>query len=257
MTKIYFKTHGCSTNFSESEVMKGLLKEVKFEIVNKIEDANLIVINVCTVKGEINALRSIRTTIEDNPGKKYIIAGCLTTELIKNIREVTEDASLINTNNLKEIVSVVEETINDNPIEALAPETKDVKIGLPKVRNNPIVGIVPILSGCNNSCAYCSVKLVKGKLVSYPKEQIVKEVKNALNDGCKEIWITSQDNAAYGMDKGAACLPELLEEIHRSNMSKLDEDGRPIYREDGKVLKGVGFSEPNIKDILERQNGLV
>ena len=217
MTKIYFKTHGCSTNFSESEVMMGLLKEAQFEIVRKAEDANVLVINVCTVKGESTALKSIRETVENNPNKKYIIAGCLTPDLIKDIREITEEASLINTNNLKEIVSVVEETINDNPIEVLAGETEEIKICLPKIRRNPIIGIVPILSGCSNSCAYCSVKLVKGKLVSYPKSKIIEEVKNSLNDGCKEIWITSQDNAAYGLDKEGASLPELLNSVLEIN----------------------------------------
>lgn len=217
MTKIYFKTHGCSTNFSESEVMMGLLKQAQFEIVRKPDEANVLVINVCTVKGESTALKSIRDTINANPNKRYIIAGCLTPELIKEVREITQDASLVNTNNLKEIVSVVEETIHDNPIEVLAGETEEIKICLPKIRRNPIIGIVPILSGCSNQCSYCSVKLVKGKLFSYPKEKIIEEVKNCLNDGCREIWVTSQDNAAYGMDKGYASLPELLHEIMQIN----------------------------------------
>ncbi|MBW2984380.1 tRNA (N(6)-L-threonylcarbamoyladenosine(37)-C(2))-methylthiotransferase, partial [Candidatus Woesearchaeota archaeon] len=213
----YFKTHGCSTNFSESEVMMGLLKQAQFEIVRKPDEANVLVINVCTVKGESTALKSIRDTINANPNKRYIIAGCLTPELIKEVREITQDASLVNTNNLKEIVSVVEETIHDNPIEVLAGETEEIKICLPKIRRNPIIGIVPILSGCSNQCSYCSVKLVKGKLFSYPKEKIIEEVKNCLNDGCREIWVTSQDNAAYGMDKGYASLPELLHEIMQIN----------------------------------------
>ncbi|MBW2980577.1 tRNA (N(6)-L-threonylcarbamoyladenosine(37)-C(2))-methylthiotransferase [Candidatus Woesearchaeota archaeon] len=217
MTKIYFKTHGCSTNFSESEVMMGLLKEAKFEIVRKPGEADVLVVNVCTVKGESTATKSIRDTIEANPNKKYIIAGCLTSELIKGIREITQEASLINTNNLKEIVSVVEETINDNPIEVLSEETGDIKICLPKIRRNPIIGIVPILSGCSNSCTYCSVKLVKGKLISYPREKVMEEVKNCLNDGCRELWVTSQDNAAYGKDIDFASLPELLQEIMQIN----------------------------------------
>jgi MiaB-like tRNA modifying enzyme len=251
MDKVYFKTHGCSTNFSETEVMKGLLKEVKFEIVDKPDEAQVIIINVCTVKGDINALRSIRETIENTPGRRYIVAGCLTPELIKQVREITEDASLINTSNIKSIVEVVEEAINDNAIEVLSESSKDVKICLPKVRNNPVVGIVPILSGCSNSCAYCSVKLVKGKLVSYPKDKIIEEVKKCLDDGCREIWITSQDNAAYGMDKQGAALPELLTEIlqinkqfmlrlgmmNPNNVRVIIDDLIKIYKENKKIFK--------------------
>ena len=70
------------------------------------------------------------------------------------------------------------------------------------------------------------------------------EVADALGD---MIYVIAQQ-----ADKWGYPIDELLEEIHRSNMSKLDEDYRPIYREDGKVLKGVNFSEPNIKAVLEK-----
>ena len=211
---IYFKTHGCSTNFSESEVMMGLLEEAGFKIVERPEPADVIIINVCTVKGEFTAVKSIRGTLDEFPGKKFIVAGCLTPALVRDIREMAEDASLINTNNIKKIVEVVEEVVNDNVIEAIAGDMQEAKIGMPKVRINSVAGIVPILSGCSNECSYCSVKLIKGKLVSYPKEDILKEVKDALSlDGCKEIWITSQDNASYNLDKEGILLPDLLKEV--------------------------------------------
>ena len=213
MHKIYFQTHGCSTNFSESEIMGGLLKKAGFDIVKDAKNADIGIINICTVKGENNPTKDIRKFIEDNPGKKVIIAGCLTKELIKEIREITEDASLINTHNVSKIVEVVEEAINGNIIEAVSA-SKEKKINLPRIRKNPVVGIVPILSGCNNECAYCSVKLVKGKLESYPKEEIISDVKTALREGCKEIWITSQDNAAYETEEiWRSSLPELLKDI--------------------------------------------
>lgn len=176
MTKIYFQTHGCSNNFSETEVMKGLLKEANFSILSLPEDADIIVINICTVKGEDTALRNIRKLKEKFPDKKLVIAGCISKEIIMPLREITEDAPLINTHNIKSIVDVVEELLNDNVVEMMTKE-REIKINLPKVRENPIVGIVPILSGCNNSCSYCSVKLIKGRLLSYPIETIVDEVK--------------------------------------------------------------------------------
>jgi len=212
MVKVYFNTSGCSINFSESESMKGLLKTAEFEIVESPDDAFVIVVNICTVKGNINALKTLRHLKKDYPNKKFVVAGCITKNIIPDIREVAPDCSLISTNSISEIVSVMEETINDNPIEVLVPEEYNEKINLPKVRKNPVVGIVPISSGCLGYCAYCSVKLVKGKLKSYPIEQIIKEVKSALKDGCKEIWLTSQDTGSYGKDIGTGII-ELLNEI--------------------------------------------
>jgi MiaB-like tRNA modifying enzyme len=212
MVNVYFSTSGCSINFSESESMKGLLQNAEFEIVDNPEEAFVIVVNICTVKGNINALKTLRTLKKDYPNKKYIVAGCITKNIIPDIREVVPDCSLISTNSMKEIVSVMEETINDNPIEVLIPEENDKKINLPKVRRNPIIGIVPISSGCLGYCAYCSVKLIKGKLKSYPAEDIIEEIKSALKDGCKEIWLTSQDTGSYGKDIGTNIV-ELLKEV--------------------------------------------
>ena len=117
MTKVYVQTHGCSTNFSESEVMAGLLSEAGFETADDKESSDIIIINVCTVKGENTALREIRKIKEEFPGKKLIAAGCLTNVLVKNARKIDESISLINTHNIKSICEFVEEVSEGNIVE--------------------------------------------------------------------------------------------------------------------------------------------
>lgn len=213
MTQIYFQTHGCSTNLSESEIMVGLLKKANFEIVNEPEKADILIINICTVKGEETALREIRKLNENFPNKKLIVAGCITKIILKEARKLREDVSFINTHNIKSIVEVVEEVINDNVIEATGTDEYK-KINLPKIRKNPVVGIIPILNSCANYCSYCSVKYVKGKLFSYDMQDIEAEALKCLNNGCKELWITSQDNVAYMLEKERISkLPDLLQNI--------------------------------------------
>ena len=215
MAKVWFKTFGCPTNFSESEAMIGLLQKAGFELAKSIDEAYVIVLNICTVKGNTTALREIRNAVKDYPNKKLIIAGCITSDIIPEIREITEDASLIGTHNIKDIVSVAEETINDNPINAIIPpENPDIKVSLPKIRQKPSIAIVPICSGCNGKCTYCSVRIVKGKLFSYPMEAIIEECHRAVTRGCKEIWITSQDTASYMVDREKKSrLPELVKRV--------------------------------------------
>ena len=191
--------------------MKGLISKHDFELVKNPEDAFVIIINICTVKGNKNSLKKIRKLHENYPDKKYIIAGCITKNIIPEIKEIIKEPSLISTHNIKEIISVIEETINENPIE-ITEKNQDEKINLPKVRKNKIIGIIPISQGCLGYCAYCSVKLIKGDLRSYPIESIIKEIKTALNQGCKEIWITSQDTGAYGRDININLIG-LIEEI--------------------------------------------
>lgn len=216
MTKIYFQTHGCSANQSESEIMAGLLEKSGFEIVSNLDDSDIVILNVCTVKGDETGIREIRKLTET--GKKLIIAGCVDKYMLPKIREVNENVSIITTHNIDSIVDVVEETFNGNSVELMVKKS-DLKIGMPKVRKNKIVGIVPILSGCMGECAYCSVRMIKGDLISYPPEIIAKEVLEAVNSGCKEIWVTSQDNGAYGLENNdKSQLPALMKRILDINL---------------------------------------
>lgn len=237
MTQIYFQTHGCSTNQSESEVMMGLLADARFLIVQDAGEADILILNICTVKGEETALREIRKTSEAYPKKKLIVAGCLTKTILREARKIREDVNFISTHNIKSIVEVVEEILFGNVIEATGADSYK-KINLPKLRSNSVVGIVPILSGCANYCSYCSVKYVKGKLLSYDIEDIEKEMAYCVDSGCKEIWVTSQDNAAYMLE--------------REKISKLPQLINKLTAIEGKYFIRIGMMNPgHLLDILE------
>ena len=97
--------------------------------------------------------------------------------------------------------------------EVLRLTDSDVsKVGLPKVRLNPAVGIIEIASGCMSECTFCQTKLAKGDLQSYRLGDIVRQVKHEIEDGCSEVWLTSTDNGCYGFDIGSS-LPELVQKV--------------------------------------------
>ncbi|MCX8170832.1 MAG: tRNA (N(6)-L-threonylcarbamoyladenosine(37)-C(2))-methylthiotransferase, partial [Candidatus Bathyarchaeota archaeon] len=99
----------------------------------------------------------------------------------------------------------------------------------PKVRFNRAIEIIPIAEGCLGSCSFCCVRFARGRLFSYPKELIVGGVREAVSEGVKEIWLTSQDNGAYGLDIGTN-LVDLLRECCRIS---------------GKFFIRVGMMNPN------------
>ncbi len=211
MQKVVFKTYGCSNNFSESEAMAGILiKEgFKAEESNEFDSADIIVFNMCSVKGpSVNhCLNSIKKLLKKNPKKRIVVAGCVPKETIKQIKLINEKILVVNTHNIEHIFDAIKKEKNFISFK------KKIKLNYPKKRINKIVGIIPILSGCNDFCSYCSTKLIKGSLVSFPEKQILEEVKTALDDGCKEIWVTSQDNGAYGTENGKSKLPDLINKI--------------------------------------------
>ena len=213
MANVHFITQGCSSNLRESEIMMGLLHNSGYSIINDENQSEVNVINVCTVKGDTTALREIRRLKRKFPDKKLIVAGCITESIVPNIKEIDEEISLVNTHNLGRISTIVENSLNGTVLELLDKEYEQ-KVNLPSIRKNPVIGITPILNGCNYFCTFCSTKLVKGKLFSYPMDAIREDVKSHLRAGCKEIWITSNDTGAYMVEQGGKQkLAELLDQI--------------------------------------------
>ena len=213
MPKVHFTTQGCSSNLRESEIMMGLLDNSGYGIANEENSSDINVVNICTVKGDTTALREIRRLKKQFPEKKLIVAGCINESIIPKIKNLDSNISLINTHNLGKISAVVENSMNGNALELLDKKYEQ-KVNLPSVRKNPIIGIVPILNGCNYFCTFCSTKLVKGKLFSYPMDAIREDVKSHLKAGCKEIWITSNDTGAYMVEQGGKQkLTELMGQI--------------------------------------------
>jgi len=214
MPNICIEDYGCSASQCEAEIMAGLLEQTGFEIIKNEKYADLIIIVTCYVKSptEQKILFRIKQLQELYPQKKLIVAGCMTEGVYKRIVDIAPEASLISTHHVKEIAQAVKKTLEGKRVEYLG-KSEEIKLCLPKIRKNPIINIVPISSGCNSACSYCCVRFAKGKLFSYPKVMIIKEVKNSIKQGCKEIWITAQDTASYGLDESKAMLPDLLNEI--------------------------------------------
>lgn len=200
--KVHVKSFGCSANHAEAEIIKGQYKDT----LSEENDADMIVLNICTVKGDKNALDEIKKVKEQYPNKKITVTGCITPTLVEPIKKIDPDVRLVNTHNILSLPILVKK--KEDAMNRATP----IKLLQPRVRMNSVVGIIPISSGCLDACAFCSTRLVKGALVSYPESVVVDEVKRCVAEGCKELWITGQDTCCYGFDKGTN-LARLLKKI--------------------------------------------
>ncbi|MBS3136178.1 tRNA (N(6)-L-threonylcarbamoyladenosine(37)-C(2))-methylthiotransferase [Candidatus Woesearchaeota archaeon] len=208
MAKVHFITQGCSANHADSEIMEGILSDKGHEIVDDENSADIIVYNTCTVKGKTETyFRKKLKELERK--KKVIIAGCIP-QAEKN-KEQFKEHSIIGTFQIDKIDYAVNETMEGNLVTLLKRENKS-RLNLPKTRKNSIIEIVPINDGCLGSCTFCKTKQARGNLFSYPENDIIRHISKAIEDGAKEIWLTSQDTAAYGKDKGSSII-ELLGKI--------------------------------------------
>ena len=207
-------SQGCSANLSESEQIAGLLSKNNYDIefgIASTAKTSAIILNLCTVKGDSSALKAVRNAKENQPNTPMLVTGCTTPELIASIKKIDPKISIASTHALERIPEIIKKIIAGETVFDLQKEHSP-KLGIQKIRKNPIVGIVSIAEGCTDACSFCSTRMVKGKLRSYAPEQIVNETKTLVENGCKEIWLTAQDAACYGFDIGMD-LAELVMQI--------------------------------------------
>ncbi|CAH8862691.1 unnamed protein product [Trichobilharzia szidati] len=173
-------------------------------------EAHIWVLNSCTVKGP--AEDHFRNAVLEGVklGKCVVAAGCVPQS--RPGADYLKGVSVIGVRQIDRIVEVVEETLQGNVVRFLdkkwtpSSESKESTItagaalDLPKIRRNPLIEILPISTGCLNSCTYCKTKQARGVLASYPIEQLLDRVRQAFSEGVKELWLTSEDLGAYGRD---------------------------------------------------------
>jgi len=203
---VYLETYGCSANQNNTEIMSGLLTKAGFKLEKTPENADFIIINSCIVKGPTENKIYSRINELSNLGKRIIVAGCMPDVRYAELRKL--HVGLLGVKSITKIVEMLEsnqsEVFND----------KEVKLSLSKLSKNPVISITQISEGCLGNCAYCATKLAKGNLYSFPEQDILESIEHDLQKGSKEIWLTSQDNAVYGLDAGKESkLPALLNKI--------------------------------------------
>lgn len=198
--KVYIETYGCATNQGDTSIMEGVLIERGHEVVQSIEEADVLVINTCTVIDTTQQRMLSRIKRLNEVGKKLIIAGCMASAQADLVKSIAKDALLLPPRN----VSSIADLIDGNGLK------ENRKVNVP--RSNGIKLNVPISDGCLYNCSYCITKIARGNLTSYPADMLVEDIKKAVGRGTKEIRLTSQDTASYGKDINEN-LPELLEKV--------------------------------------------
>jgi len=209
--KVYIETYGCAANKADSNIMRSLLLNRGHIIADTIDNADIVILNTCTVRGETERkiVKRIRELEELRKERKFklIISGCMVKAQPALISSITKDASLVAPQFTEDIVEVVESKEKIIKINGEHIQRKILPVYIEGLRYT-----VPIAEGCLGNCSYCIVKIARGKLRSFKPNQIVNAVKNAVAKGAKEIRLTAQDTAAYGCDIGTT-LPELVSKI--------------------------------------------
>ena len=276
--KVGFISLGCSKNLVDTEMMIGLFKNKKYEIINNPKEAEVIVINTC---GFIESAKeeAINTILEmckyKNPNKgncKFIIVtGCLVQRYKKDLEKLIPEVDMY----LK-----FSEYAEANGKSAEAFEKVFSKIEEKRINNkeelqflNRVIttgrnyAYIRIAEGCDNRCTYCAIPNIRGKFVSRKIEDIVEEAKKLANQGFSEIILIAQDTSKYGIDiYGRPKLAELLDKLAKIKRIKwirflytypetITEDLINVVKENNNICKYFDIPIQHISNnILKRMN---
>ncbi len=208
--KVNIITLGCSKNMVDSEVLSGQLKANDIDVVheNKKRDHNIVVVNTC---GFIDKAKeeSINTILEQVELKKkgrldkVYVTGCLSERYKQNLEtEIPEVDAFFGT---MELPAILKQFEADYKTELLGERL----LATPKH-----YAYLKISEGCNRTCAFCAIPLMRGQHVSKPVDQLVKEAEGLVRMGVKEIMLIAQELTYYGLDiYKKRMLPDLLNRL--------------------------------------------
>lgn len=207
--KIGFISLGCAKNRVDSEIMMGLLKEQGHSMIDRLEYADMVVINTCgfLTEAKEEAIEQILATarLKEKGLLKYLIAaGCMSQlhaqELLDEIPELD---GVLGISTYLEINQVVEKIASGERVNAVKPAPESFIEQGPRILTTPAgLAYVKISEGCNNRCSYCAIPIIRGQLRSRSLSDIVQEAQGFINKGLKELVIIGQDPASYGNDLG-------------------------------------------------------
>jgi tRNA-2-methylthio-N6-dimethylallyladenosine synthase len=223
--KYFIETYGCQMNVHDSERMAGLLEQAGYESTTEANDADVVVINTCSVRERAEEklytrLGEIRQASEKSGRVPVVaVAGCVAQQegdaLLKRSNMVDV---VVGTQRLKQLPDLVGRAIADADAAPLVDvnifEDVSFPLGVAR-RHDRVKAYVTIIEGCNEFCSFCVVPYTRGHERMRPKRDIVNEATQAAAEGHKEIQLLGQIVNHYQAPDDPRCdFAALLEEVH-------------------------------------------
>lgn len=245
-----FATLGCKVNQYETESMEGLFKTYGYELVSFSEEADVYVINTCSVTqlGEKKSRQLIRRAHRMNPQAIVAVTGCYAQAEAETIRAMEGVGVVIGTRERGRIVELVEEVMASGQAQNVvgnimeADTFEDIPLTQWPLRTR---AFLKIQEGCTNFCTYCIIPYTRGPLRSRPVDSIREEARRLAEGGFHEIVLTGIHLGAYGRD--------LTEDIDLADAAKAVLESGQVKRLRIGSLESIEVS-PKLLDLLKKDD---
>jgi tRNA-2-methylthio-N6-dimethylallyladenosine synthase len=202
--KYFIKTYGCQMNFYDSNKLRKFLNEEGFFEVDSPEDADILIINTCSVRkhAEDRAFSFLNSIKNIKNNKIFCVVGCTPSIYKDKIFEKLDFVDIIcGPNSYKKFVSILKNYSGGKISIFEEDENLFNEVNEPEIKEKT-TSFVTITKGCENFCSYCVVPYARGKLVSKLENVIIDEIKILVDRGVKEIFLIGQNVNEYGKDIG-------------------------------------------------------
>ena len=202
----YVRTYGCQQNVSDSERFSGMLSRMGYRPVSAPEEAELILFNTCAVRehaeervlGNVGALKKYKRS---HPSAVLALCGCMTQQqsVADRIRQSFPYVDMVlGTDAVYRLPELLYKKLTDGRRVFDLSEGERIYEDVPVRRDGSCKGWLPVMYGCNNFCTYCIVPYVRGRERSRRPEDILREFRAMLADGCRDITLLGQNVNSYG-----------------------------------------------------------
>ncbi|MGD9200008.1 MAG: MiaB/RimO family radical SAM methylthiotransferase [Chitinispirillia bacterium] len=271
MSKIAIKSFGCRTNQEEIQSLSFILKSQGHSIVNDLSRADIVIINTCSVteNTELKTKRYIKSVIKKITGIKVLITGCLAQREKENLLKIKGINWVVGNTWKEKIPSII---LDENKKIVHGRIEKDDNNDAPVLKPSHIYTdeyrtrfLIKIQEGCDYSCSYCIVPVLRGPSRSIDRKFIMDMCQNALRHGYKEIVVTGTHIGQYSMT-GNYGLVDLLKDMvcfrdkFRIRLSSLDprdckEDLFNLIINEKRICKHIHISVQSFSnEVLDRMN---
>ena len=193
--RYFVETYGCTMNFGEGRQLSEDMASLGYEPADSADDADIVVLNTCTVVETTEKRMLSRISELKRQGKRIVVTGCMAQVQPKRIRIRLPDSPIVRFEEYGRFRDIVSESFGCQ--------------GSPVLLETGTDAILPIAQGCLGRCSYCITKFARGDLRSYPADDLLRRYDSFLEGGAREILITAQDTSSYGRDTGTD-LPALI-----------------------------------------------
>lgn len=216
--RVAFHTLGCKVNHHDSDVMKGLFNESGYQIVDFSDEADVYVINTCTVThlSDRKSRQMIRRAASQNPNAVIAVCGCYVQASPDEVRAIEEVDLILGTNERNKIVEAVENFIRDGKKASYLPSKEGFAVFEPikeKRVSDMTRAYLKVQEGCEQFCTYCIIPYARGPLRSRSVLDVVEAVRNLEVQGYNEVILTGIHLGAYGLGKNDE--PQTLAQLCR------------------------------------------